>query len=139
MQLNTDCSDSNSSAGDASDASLAVHIHGRQSRISVCLSVISNQEHHPVVEREPMRTRKCMCTCCHWKAEFKSFPTVCNTPILLIIGMSYNVRKLLTSAFSVLALRKRWSKNGASEELFWKTAPFCKHPLEKIAKMACFK
>ena len=35
----------------------------------------------------------------HWKVEVKSFPTVYNTPMLLNIGMSYTVGKLLTSTF----------------------------------------
>ncbi len=49
------------------------------------------------------------CPYFHWKAEFKGFPMVCNTPILLNIGMSYTVGKLLTSAFQCIEVRKRVS------------------------------
>ncbi len=35
----------------------------------------------------------------HWKAGIKSFPTVYDNPILLYIGMSYTVGKLLKPAF----------------------------------------
>ncbi len=45
--------------------------------------------------------------CLNWKAEFKSFPTIYDTPILLNIGMSYIGGKLLTSAFQCLEVRKR--------------------------------
>ncbi len=106
----TDCSVFNSSAGDASVVSLAVHTHGIQSRSSVCLSVISNQEPHPVATlqgHEQKMHEVLTCLCCHWKAEFKSFTTVCNTPISLIIGMSYTVGKLLTSAYQCLEVCKR--------------------------------
>ncbi len=34
-----------------------------------------------------------------WKVEIKSFPTVYDTPMLLNIGMSYTVGKLLKSTF----------------------------------------
>ncbi len=37
-------------------------------------------------------------TSSHWKDEFKSFPTVYDTPILSNIGVSYTVGKFLTSA-----------------------------------------
>ncbi len=47
------------------------------------------------------------CPCFHWKAEFKGFPMVYDTPILLNIGMSYTIGKLLTSAFQCLEVRKR--------------------------------
>ena len=45
------------------------------------------------------------CPYFQWKAE--GFPTACNTPILLNIGMSYTVGKLLSSAFHCLEVRKR--------------------------------
>ncbi len=49
--------------------------------------------------------------CFHWAAEFKSFPTVYDTPMLLLyysyIGMPYTIGKLLTPAFQCLELRKR--------------------------------
>ena len=38
-------------------------------------------------------------TSVHWKAGFKSFPTVYDMPILSNIGVSYTVGKLLTSTF----------------------------------------
>ena len=49
--------------------------------------------------------RKCLHF--HWNIELKSFPTVYDTPILLNIGMSYTIGKLLNSPFQGSEVRKR--------------------------------
>ncbi len=62
-------------------------------------------DHRPLGRREKMHYRYAKSLSFGWKAEIESFPTVYDTPILLNIGMSYTVGKLLNSSFQCPEVR----------------------------------